>query len=109
MDAYSYTTVSVEPDGTARTSLSMQPDEWLSVVCPRGKERAQISLSHSRADVTLSPTSAAAPTAEDVRVARKLAESFAVYAAEVERLHALTTDGTGTTGQGGEIGGECAA
>ncbi|URM97069.1 hypothetical protein LUW76_23450 [Actinomadura madurae] len=89
MESYSYTTVSVKPDGTARTSLSMQPDEWLSVVCPRGKERAQISLSHSRADVTVSPTNATAPTAGDVWVARKLAESFAIYAAEVERLHIL--------------------
>ena len=97
MDAYSYTTVSVKPDGTARTTLSMQPDEWLSVICPRGKKRAQISLEHSRADVTLSPTSPTAPTAEDVRVARKLAESFAIYAAEVERLHALTPDQTGAS------------
>ncbi|TDC47703.1 hypothetical protein E1281_25865 [Actinomadura sp. KC345] len=87
MDSYSYTTVSVKPDGSAHTSVSMLPDKWLSVVCPRGKDRAQISLSHSRADVTLSPTNATAPTAGDVWVARKLATSFALYAAEVERLH----------------------
>lgn len=106
MDAYSYTTVSVRPDGSARTTLSMQPNKYLEVLCPRGRDRAQISLSHARADVTLSPTRATAPTAEDVWVARKLAESFAVYAAEVERLHALTTGQTSESAQNAE---ECAA
>ncbi|MFG1857885.1 hypothetical protein ACGFJT_39040 [Actinomadura geliboluensis] len=89
MDTYSYTTVQVEPDGTALTSVSMHPDERVSVLCPRGKNRAQISITHSYAHLTIAPTKATSPTAEDVRVARRLAESFAAYAAEVERLHAL--------------------
>ncbi|NVI90817.1 hypothetical protein [Actinomadura sp. BRA 177] len=89
MGAYSYTTVQVEPDGTALTSVSIYPDERVSVLCPRGKNRAQISITHSYAHVIIAPARATSPTAEDVRVARKLAESFAAYAAEVERLHTL--------------------
>ncbi|MFI0374509.1 hypothetical protein ACH35V_42195 [Actinomadura sp. 1N219] len=91
MGAYSYTTVSVEPDGTALTSVSLHPDERVSVLYPRGKDRAQISIAHAYAHVSIVPTNATAPTAEDVRVARKLADSFAAYAAEVERLHGLHT------------------
>ncbi|RKS79566.1 hypothetical protein BZB76_1038 [Actinomadura pelletieri DSM 43383] len=89
MDAYSYTTVRVEQDGTALTSVSLHPDERVSVLYPRGTNRAQISITHAYAHVRIVPTNATAPTAEDVRVARKLAESFVAYAAEVERLHAL--------------------
>ncbi|GAA4130738.1 hypothetical protein [Actinomadura keratinilytica] len=87
-DAYSYTTVVVDPDGTSRISVSLRPDDDMSVVCPTGRDRAQISVSHAAAHVLIGPAAPEAPTAEDVRVARKLAESFAVYAAEVERLHA---------------------
>lgn len=87
MGAYSYTTVVVEPDGSARVTVSMHPDERLSVLLAVGYERAQISLTHANADLIIAPTNAAAPTVEDVLVARKIAESFATYAAEVERLH----------------------
>ncbi|TDC55353.1 hypothetical protein E1281_13005 [Actinomadura sp. KC345] len=87
MDSYSYTTVQVEPDGSALTSVCMRPDERMSVLYPRGKNRAQISITHANAYMLVTPTRPTAPTAEDVRVARKLAESFAAYAAEVERLH----------------------
>ncbi|MFG2091178.1 hypothetical protein [Spirillospora sp. NPDC048824] len=106
MGTYSYTTVEVEQDGTAVTSVTLHPDERVSVLCPRGKNRAQISISHAYANVRIVPTNATAPTAADVRVARKLAESLAAYAAEVERLHALTT---GQTGETGEDAGECLA
>jgi len=37
--------------------------------------------------VSVAPTNPAAPTAEDIQIAHRLAESFAAYAAEVERLH----------------------
>ncbi|MBX6770048.1 MAG: hypothetical protein IRY90_23330 [Actinomadura rubrobrunea] len=87
-DAYSYTTVMVEPDGTSRISVSLRPDEDMSVLCSTGRDRAQITVMHAAAHVLISPVSPKAPTSEDVRVARRLAESFAVYAAEVERLHA---------------------
>lgn len=93
MGAYSYTTVTVEPDGSARASVTMHPDERLSVLVPVGYERAQISLAHANADLTIAPTNATAPTVEDVQVARKLAESFATYAAEVERLHTASASG----------------
>lgn len=89
MDAYSYTTVTVEPDGTATVHVSMRPDEQVRVWCTPGRDRAQISLAHARADVVITPTDPTAPTAGDVRVARRLAESFATFAAEVERLHVL--------------------
>jgi hypothetical protein len=85
--SYSYTTVLVEPDGSTLTHVSLHPDGRMSMMCPRGGDRAQITLSHARADVTIAPTNATAPTAEDLRVARQLAELFARYAAEVERLH----------------------
>lgn len=86
-DAYSYTTIVVRPGRAPRITVSLQPDGGIDVFCAAGRQRAQISISHADADVTVTPTNATAPTAEDVRAARKLAESFAVYAAEVERLH----------------------
>ncbi|MGI5324834.1 hypothetical protein [Actinomadura nitritigenes] len=92
MGAYSYTTVVVEPDGSTRIGVSLQPDESVSVLCSTGRPRAQISVTHAAADVVITPTDPESPTAGDVQVARQLAESFAVYAAEVERLHALTTE-----------------
>lgn len=100
MRSYSYTTVVVEPDGTARTSVNVYPDESLRVLCTTGGPRAQISLDHAGASVLIVPTNAEAPTAEDVRAARRLAESFAVYAAEVERLHATSVDGASGKGEG---------
>lgn len=87
MDAYSYTTLRVDPDGTAAVHVSLHPDADMTVVCVRGGDRAQISVMHARADVTFCPTNPTAPTAGDVRAARRLAESFATFAAEVERLH----------------------
>ncbi|MUN42853.1 hypothetical protein [Actinomadura litoris] len=89
MDAYSYTTIQVERDGTADVHVSLHPDEWMSVLCVTGRERAYLSISHAKASVTVCPTRPDAPTAGDLRVARQLAEAFAVYAAEVERLHVL--------------------
>ncbi|CNF22348.1 Uncharacterised protein [Mycobacterium tuberculosis] len=87
MDAYSYTTVQVEPDGSARVHVSLYPDESVSVVAVTGRERAQISVRHANASVSIVPTNAAAPTSGDVQIARQLATAFATYAAEVERLH----------------------
>ncbi|MFG2018598.1 hypothetical protein [Actinomadura geliboluensis] len=87
MDAYSYTTVQVEPDGSAAVHVSLHPDESVSVLAVTGYGRAQISVRHARANVTITPTNPTTPTAEDVRIARQLAESFAAYAAEVGRLH----------------------
>ncbi|TMQ93992.1 hypothetical protein ETD83_24555 [Actinomadura soli] len=81
----------MDADGTARTSVTLHPDEFAPVLCPRGRDRALISVTHAAADVVICPPDSAAPSAADVRFARKLAESFAAYAAEVERLHALTT------------------
>ncbi|GAA0222446.1 hypothetical protein GCM10009527_018460 [Actinomadura nitritigenes] len=92
MGAYSYTTVTVEPDGSARITVHMHPDDSLSVLCGSGRDRAQISFTHAGADVIITPTDPNSPTAGDVQVARQLAESFATYAAEVERLHALITN-----------------
>ncbi|WP_433466830.1 hypothetical protein [Spirillospora sp. CA-128828] len=87
MDAYSYTTVNVDPDGTASVNVALRPDREVSVLCPRGRDRAQISISHAGARVVIMPTNPTAPTAEDLATARQLAELFARYAAEVERLH----------------------
>ncbi|QKW39383.1 hypothetical protein HUT06_39570 [Actinomadura sp. NAK00032] len=87
-NAYSYTTVQVEPDGSAAVHVSLHPDESVSVLAVTGHGRAQISVQHANASVLIAPTNAAAPTTGDLQIARHLAESFAVYAAEVERLHA---------------------
>jgi hypothetical protein len=88
MRAHSSTSISVERDGRARISVHLLPDQGMSVLVSEGKAWAQISLSHCDAHVIIAPTDSAAPTAEDLQVARRLAQSFAVYAAEVERLHA---------------------
>ncbi|MGI5420495.1 hypothetical protein [Actinomadura luteofluorescens] len=87
--SYSYTTVIVEPDGASRISVHLHPDQTMSVLCSEGRRRAQISFSHARADVIITPTNPEAPTAEDLKTARQLAELFGRYAVEVERLHAL--------------------
>ncbi|WP_149261580.1 hypothetical protein [Actinomadura sp. K4S16] len=86
--SYSYTTVSVDSDGASTVNVALRPDRDVSVLCARGRDRAQISISHARAHVTITPTNPTAPTAEDVATARQLAGLFARYAAEVERLHA---------------------
>jgi hypothetical protein len=87
--SYSYTTVSVDPDGTTTVDVTLRPDRDVSVLCPLGRDRAMISISHARAYVVITPTNPTAPTAEDIETARRLAELFGRYAAEVERLHAL--------------------
>ncbi|URM95288.1 hypothetical protein LUW76_13725 [Actinomadura madurae] len=87
--SYSYTTVSVDPDGKTAVSVSLLPDPTVRVWCEPGRDRVQMVIAHAGAEVFITPTAPEAPTAEDVTVARKLAESFAVYAAEVERLHAM--------------------
>ncbi|MEU4824619.1 hypothetical protein AB0H37_22350 [Actinomadura sp. NPDC023710] len=92
--SYSHTTVMVEPDGTAVISVSLYPDGRMAMTCPTGVNRAQLWISHARARVLIAPTNPEAPTAEDVETARKLAEVFARYAAEVERLHALNDAST---------------
>ncbi|TDD75323.1 hypothetical protein E1293_28500 [Actinomadura darangshiensis] len=97
MDAYSYTTVSVESDGTAKVHVAMHPDEDVTVYCTPGRDRAQISVMHARADVTICPTDATAPSTGDVQVARQLAAAFATYAAEVERLHNENAAGAADT------------
>ncbi|NVI91975.1 hypothetical protein [Actinomadura sp. BRA 177] len=87
MRPYSFTTVTVEADGTAKVGVSMHPDEEMRIYCTPGRDRAQISVMHARADVMIGPTNPTAPTAGDVQIARQLATAFATYAAEVERLH----------------------
>ncbi|XRQ07360.1 hypothetical protein ACN3XK_64465, partial [Actinomadura welshii] len=82
MGAYSYTTLTVDPDGTASVNVTLRPDEQISLLCVR--DRGQLVISHAQAHVTITPTNPTVPTAEDLAVARKLAESFARYAAEVE-------------------------
>ncbi|MEU8117627.1 hypothetical protein AB0C21_02845 [Spirillospora sp. NPDC049024] len=94
-DSNSYTTVSVDPDGTSRIVVNLIPDRQMSVYCSHGGPRAQIAFMHAGANVTITPTDPAAPTAEDLATARRLAELFARYAAEVERLH---TDGASVPG-----------
>ncbi|GLZ15309.1 hypothetical protein Acsp04_55440 [Actinomadura sp. NBRC 104425] len=88
-DAYSYTTIAVEPGQAPHITVSLRPDGQMAVWCSAGHERAQISILHADAHVVITPTNPTVPTAGDVRAARKFAESFAVYAAEVERLHAV--------------------
>ena len=87
--SYSHTTVMVEPDGTAVISVSLYPDGRMAMTCPTDGNRAQLWLSHAGARVLIAPTNPEEPTAEDVVTARKLAEVFGRYAAEVERLHTL--------------------
>lgn len=89
MGSYSYTTVSVQPDGKARVSVALHPDESMVVLCSQGGARAQIAVLHCDASVTVCPTDPQAPTGADVRAARELAERFAAYADEVERLHQI--------------------
>ncbi|WP_021596235.1 hypothetical protein [Actinomadura welshii] len=90
MNASSFTTLKVDPDGTTSVCVTLRPDAQISVQCRQDRPRVQLWISHGRADVTIVPSNPEAPTAEDVRVARQLAELFARYAAEVERLHTVS-------------------
>ncbi|GAA2257043.1 MULTISPECIES: hypothetical protein [Actinomadura] len=88
--SYSFTTVRVDPDGTPAISVHLIPDRQMSVYCSDGGHRAQIAFIHAGANVTITPTNPESPTAEDLVTARRLAELFGRYVAEVERLHALS-------------------
>lgn len=88
LGAYSYTTITMQQGEPPRVSVTVLADRSVGVLCPAGRDRAQISIDHAGAHVLFAPQDARAPSAEDVEVARQLAEAFAVYADEVARLHA---------------------
>ena len=90
---YAYTTISADPGEPARVGVSFYLDEraWITVA---GQDTARplLSVSLGEVSVTFSPTPDGV-TAEDARIARRLADEAATYAAEVERLWAANTPG----------------
>jgi hypothetical protein len=94
---YSYTTLSAGPGEPVRVGVSFCLDEqaWI-VVCGIEAGRPHLTVEHGDVSVRFAPRSDTVITAEDARIARKLADQAASYAAEVERLSGTgNPDGSG--------------
>jgi hypothetical protein len=86
-EGYTYTTISSGPDGPTRIGMAFYPDHTARIrACGLHNDRPALCIVHGDVDVTFAPTPGPV-TATDARLARKLADQAAAYAAEVERLH----------------------
>jgi len=86
---YSYTTLSSRPGEPVRVGVSFYLDEHTWIVVPgAGSAMPHLTVSHGDVSVSISPASPGQVTGQDARIARKLAEHAAIYAAEIERLAA---------------------
>ena len=94
---YTYTTISADPGEPARVGVSFYLDgrAWITVA-GLDTDRPHLGVSLGEVSVRIGPASDAV-TADDARIARCLADQAAIYAAEVERLHAANNaSGPGT-------------
>jgi len=93
-DGYTYTTISAGPGEPTHITVSFYLDDaaWITVY-GAGKGRPQLGIAHGEVSVNIAPRAEGIGTAEDVRIARTLADKAAAYAAEVERLAASTDAG----------------
>ena len=89
-EGYAYTSVSVQPGKPATVGLSLYLDgaTWIEVY-GAGKDKPHLNISVGEASVNIAPQPQGI-TAQDARIARRLAGKAAAYAAEVERLAALS-------------------
>jgi hypothetical protein len=85
---YSYTTISSRAGQPVRIEVSFHLDDeaWIRA-CGQERDRPQLSVHHGDTGAVFAPTPGHV-TQADARIARELAEQAAIYAAEVERLHA---------------------
>ena len=85
-DGYTYTTISARPGERPRIGVAFYLDEHAWITVPGTDEgRPHLHIAHGDVSVSISPP-AETVTAEDVVIARRLADQAAEYAAEIERL-----------------------
>jgi hypothetical protein len=86
---YTYTTITGGLEEPMRIGVSFYLDSAAYIRnYGVGSERAQFGISHGDVEVTFAVPHGQA-SEEDARLARELADKAAIYAAEVERLHAV--------------------
>jgi hypothetical protein len=85
---YSYTTISSGADEPARIHVSFHLDDeaWIRA-CGQESGKPQLSIHQGDTGAIFAPVPGQI-TQTDARLARELADQAAIYAAEVERLHA---------------------
>ena len=85
-DGYTYTTISARPGERPRIGVVFYLDEHAWITVPGTDEGSpHLHIAHGEVSVSIGPP-AEAVTAEDVVIARRLADQAAEYAAEIERL-----------------------
>jgi hypothetical protein len=86
---YAYTTLSAAPGEPVEVAVALYLDDraWI-VTCGAGKARPHLAVRFGDVAVSFSPASPGNVTPDDARIARRLADQAATYAAEIERLAA---------------------
>ena len=89
-EGYAYTSISVRPGKPATVGLSLYLDgaTWIEVY-GAGEGKPHLNISVGDASVNIGPQPQGI-TAADARIARRLADKAAAYAAELERLAAAS-------------------
>ena len=97
-DGYTYTTISARPGERPGSRWRSTSTSTPGSPCPAADEgRPHLHIAHGEVSVSISPP-AGTVTAEDVVIARRLADQAAEYAAEIERLREhQQADSSGTT------------
>jgi len=105
---YSYTTLSADRDLPVRVSVAFYLDDgaWIRV-SGAGTDRPHLGVSYGDVSVTIGPVPGQV-TAENARVARRLAGLAADYAAAVERLSTAASEAS-ESGAATEAAGDPAA
>jgi hypothetical protein len=85
-EGYAYTSISVRPGKPATVGMSLYLDgaTWIEVY-GAGEGKPHLNISVGEASVNICPQPQGV-TAGDARIARRLADKAAAYAAEIERL-----------------------
>lgn len=91
---YTYTTISARPGEPVRVGVGfyLGQDAWIAV-CGAGDDRPHLALRHGDVTVSIGPARADQVTQEDARIAQRLADQTARYAAEIGRLAAAGSPG----------------
>jgi hypothetical protein len=94
-DGYTYTTLSSRLGEPVQVSVSfhLDQDAWIEVP-GTATGKPHLSVAHGDVSVSIGPASPDQVTEQDARLARKLAERAATYAAAVERPAAAASPGT---------------
>jgi hypothetical protein len=96
-EGYAYTSISVRPGKPATVGLSLYLDgtTWIEVY-GAGEGKPHLNISVGEASVNIAPQPQGI-TAADARIARRLADKAAAYAAELERLSASSETAGGSS------------